>query len=121
MMPPGIDQPFHMDAEFPCVWPEIPDTAAPQTHHSLRRLHMAVDIYRLIHIELPVMSPAQRVQNVMRVLGAKTGEQHALFVRMPIAIGVLVKKKFGTVRHVNATVARQHTRGNEKAFRKYCR
>ena len=41
---------------------------------------MAVDIDRLVHIETAVGTPAERVQEMMRVFGAKAGEDDSLLV-----------------------------------------
>src|SRR6185369_9368824 len=67
---------------------EPPDAGTVQPHYAVRRLNMRVGINGLVHVDVPIVTPAQRVQVVVRVLGAETGKNDKLLVRLAIAIRV---------------------------------
>ena len=58
--------------------PEPPDAAARSSRRdAVRRLDVAVDVDRLVEVEPAVRPPAERVDDVVRVLGAEAGEHDA--------------------------------------------
>src|SRR2546423_13814171 len=76
---------------------------------------MRVGVDGLVHVDVPVVTPAQRVQIVVRVLGAETGKDDMLFVRLAIAIGVLEIKQLVAGGDVTSAVAvGQNAGGNEQ-------
>ena len=68
--------------------PELPDAAAAQPPHAVRRLDVAVDVDRLVEVEHPVRPPAEGVDDVVRVLGAEAREHDLRVVRLAVAVGV---------------------------------
>ena len=98
-----------------------PDTAAFQPQHLVRRFHVGANVNRLIKIQPPVESPAQRVQDVMRVLGAKPGCDHLAFVRLAVAVGVLEMQQFRALPHVHAAVSRLNAGRDQQVVREHSR
>ena len=72
---------------------------------------MAVDVDRLIEIQHPVHSPAERVENVVRVLRPEAGEQHAPHVGFAISVGIFEMDKLRTVGDVRSSIRIMRTRG----------
>src|SRR5207247_5910790 len=95
---------------------EPPDAATVETHHAVRRLDVCVGVDGLVHVDVPVVTPAQRVQIVVRVLGAKTGKNDALLVRFAIAVCVLEIQQLMAGGDVTTLIAvGQDAGGNEQA------
>ena len=114
-MAPAVDEALHRHAEFHRVRAQRERAAAVQPHHAVRRLGVRVDVNGLVHVELPVRSPAQRVQDVMRVLGAESAQHHAPLIRDAVAVGVLEVQQLGALPDVAAAVARLDAGGNQQA------
>ena len=72
----------------------------------MRRLHVRPDVNRLVEVQPPIEAPAQRVQNVVRVLGAETGHHHAGLVGLAIAVRIPQMKQLGALCNINPAVAR---------------
>ena len=103
---PGVDEPAHEHVELHRLGAELPDPAAAQAADAVRRLDVAVDIDRLIHVELAVPAPSEGVEDVVRVLGAEAREDDPAGVGLAVAVGVLEVEQFGAVGDVDAAVAR---------------
>ena len=107
---PGIDQPLADDFRPPRLRPELPNAATHQATHAIRRLHVRVDVDRLVEIQHPFRTPAEGVQEVVRVLRAEAAEQDRALVRLQIAVFILQKQHFGRIRHVQTAIARSQRR-----------
>src|SRR5439155_22022808 len=95
---------------------EAPDAATVQTHNAVRRLDVRVGVDGLVHVDVPVVTPAQRVQIMVRVFGAETGKNDAFLARFAISVRVREIKQLMAGGDVTTAVAvRQDTRGNEQA------
>src|SRR5258708_39425640 len=84
---------------------QMKNTAAVKPNHPMRGFEVAVDVNRLVEIKLPVVTPPQGVYDVMRIFGAETGEHHAAFVGLAVAVGVPEMEQFGALADIRAAVA----------------
>ena len=84
--------------------------------HAVRRLDVAVDVDRLVEVEAAVRAPAERVDDVVRVLGAEAGEDDAASCR-PCRPGLRrgQVEQLGAVGDVGAAVAGLDAGGDEQA------
>src|SRR5229473_382092 len=105
-MSPRVAEAFEKNSQLHRGRAQMKYAAAVEPNHPMRGFQVAVDVNRLVEIELAVVSPPQGVHNVMRVLGAETGEHHAAFVGLVIAVGILEMEQFGALADIRATVAR---------------
>ncbi len=105
VMPPGVPEPADEDVELHRLGPELPDPPAPQPADAVRRLDVAMDVDRLVEVQVPVVSPPERVEDVVRVLGAEPGEDDAAAVGLAVAVGVAEVEQLGAVGDVGAAVA----------------
>src|SRR5262245_4196592 len=69
---PGIDEAAAEHLQLPRFGPELPDPSAAEPPHAPRRFDVAVYVYGLVEVQASIIAPAQRVQDVMRVLGAES-------------------------------------------------
>lgn len=76
-MAPRVDQAPQKHAEFQRFGTKLPDSPGIQTTHAPRSLNVTVNINRLIHVQKTVVTPSQRVQDVMRVFCAKARQDDA--------------------------------------------
>ena len=77
VMAPRVPQAAGEDLELQRLGPELPDAAAVQPAHAVRRFDVAVDVDRLVEVQHAVRAPAERVDDVVRVLGAEAGQDDA--------------------------------------------
>src|SRR5207302_4584339 len=68
VMPPGIDQATQKDFQLHRLRSELPNAAAAEPAHAVRRFNVAMDVRGLIEIEHPIRTPAQRVDDVVGIL-----------------------------------------------------
>ena len=116
-MAPGIAAAACEHFELTGVGIETPDASAVQADDTVRRLNVRVGVNGLVHVDVPVVTPAQRVQIVVRVLRAKTGEDDSFLIRLAVAVGVFEIKQLMAGSDVTTAVAvRQHAGGNEEAL-----
>lgn len=81
--------------------------------HPVGRLDVGVRVNRLVHVEVPVITPAQRVEIVMGVLGTEARQSDRAAVGLAVAIGVFQMQKLMTGRHVASALSiGDHARGN---------
>ena len=66
---------------------------------------MRVGVDGLVHVNVPVVTPAQRVQIVVGILGAETGKHDALFVGLAVAVGVFEIKQLMAGGDVTSAIA----------------
>src|SRR6185437_2962609 len=84
---------------------------------AVRRLDVAVNVHRLIEVEIAVRAPAERVDDVVGVLGAEAGEQVSFLVGFLAGLGGGEVAAFGAIGDVAAAVAGADRRGDEQAVR----
>ena len=118
MVPPRIHPALEDNPRLQGVGAQVPDAAALEALNSMRRLKVAADVNGLVEIKPPIVPPAQRMQRVVGVLGAKPGKDDLLFVRAPVAIGIAEMQELSTLRHIRPSIARLNARGNEQAIGK---
>ena len=106
VVPPRIAEAAQENLSFERLGSQSPHAAALEAQHIVRRLHVRPDVNRLVEVQPPIEAPAQRVQNVVRVLGAETGHHHAGLVGLAIAVGIPQMKQLGTLGNINPAVAR---------------
>ena len=82
------------------------------------RFEMAVDINRLVEIELPIATPMQGMQNVMRVFGPEAGEDHPPFIGFAIPVRVTEEKELRALPHIDPSIARLDAGRDQQAFGK---
>ena len=82
---------------------------------------MAVNIDRLIHIQHAVHSPAERMQDVVRIFSPKTTQHDPRLVCLVVAVRVLEMDNFRTVGNVGAAIPRFNTGRDQQAISKHCR
>ena len=82
-----------MDTELIGVGTEIPNAAAIQAHHSMRCFHMAVDVNGLVQVKLPVVAPAEAVQDMVGVFSSEAGKNHLFLVRFSDAVDILEEEQ----------------------------
>ena len=115
VMAPGIAAAAREDLELIGVGIEPPDAGAVQARDAVRRLDVCVGVNRLVHVDASVVTPAQGVQIVMRVLGAETGQNDASLVRLAVPVSVLEIKQLMAGSDVTTPLAiGQHAGGNQK-------
>ena len=56
-----------------------------------------MNVDRLVHVEHAVHPPAERVEDVMRVLGAEPAEHDARLIGLAVAVGVLEMQHLGRI------------------------
>ena len=113
MVAPRIATAAGEDRQRPRIRIEAPDTARVEASHPVGRLDVGVRVNRLVHVEVPVITPAQRVEIVMGVLGTEARQRHRTSVGLAISIGVLQMQKLMTGRHVASALSiGDHARGN---------
>ena len=71
-MAPRIHQALHENLEPPGLGAEVPHPPSQKSPHTVRGLHVAVNVDRLIHPEVSSWTPAKRMKQVMSILGPKT-------------------------------------------------
>ena len=119
MVAPGIAAATGEDRQRPRVGIEPPNAARVESAHPVGRLDVRVRVNRLVHVEVPVITPAQRVEIVMGVLGTEARQSDRAAVGLAVAIGVLQMQKLMTGRHVASALSiRHHARRNEQAIGK---
>ena len=112
--PHGLQKPFK-NAQLHGGWTKMKNSPAVQPDDAMRRFEVTVNINRLIEIKLAVMPPAERVDNMMRVLGAKTRKHHPARHGFSAQRRRFEKKQFRALPDITTAVARHHTRRNQKA------
>src|SRR5262249_56922549 len=75
----------------------------------------AVDVDRLVEVQVAVGAPAEGVDDVVRVLGAESGEQNAFLVGLAAGLRRREVDQFGAVGHVGPAVARLDAGRNQQA------
>src|SRR5579871_1462439 len=90
-----------------------PDPSGVQMSGTIRRFDVAMDVNRLIHVQQAVVTPAQGVQNMMRVFRAKPRKHDARRARLSV-FGFLDVQQFGTVGDIDTAIARLDFRRNEQ-------
>ena len=114
-MPPGIDPAAGEDSQIEGRGAESPHPATIQTVDAGGRLDMAVDVDRLVEIEPRVDAPAERVDEMVGVLGAEAGEHGAPRVGPVVAVGVGEVEHLGGIGDVAAAVAGKDGRRHVEA------
>ena len=117
-MPPGVDPTAGEDIERERLWRKPPDAAGIEPPNAVGRLHMAVDIDRLVEVEPGIRPPAEGVDDVVRVFRAEAGENDPSRVGLAVTIGVGEVKKLRAVGDVDTAVAGQHGGGHQEAVGK---
>ncbi len=87
--PPRVDESRRKDAELLRARVVLPKPAGHQPLYPVRRFDVAVDVDRLSKEHRPARRPAEGVDDVVRVLGAKSAQNDLALVRFPVAVGVL--------------------------------
>jgi hypothetical protein len=64
-----------------------------------------MNVDALIHVQLPIVTPAQGMENVMGIFGAEPAEHDASLVGDAVAVGILEMKQFRAGGDVGAAVA----------------
>src|SRR4051812_41180223 len=85
--------------------------------HAVRRLDVRVNVDALIEIQAPVGSPAERVQDVVCVLGAEAGEYDARLVSLLARLARTEVDQLRTVGDIRSAVARLDTSWDQQAIR----
>src|SRR5262249_8656016 len=114
-----VDETFHKDLEFAGRGTEVEDAAAVEPDDTVGSFQVAVDVNGLVEIELTIVAPAQRMQDVVRVLGAEPGQHHAAAVGFAVHVRVLEMEKLGALADIDASVARLDTGGDEQPIGEY--
>ena len=78
MMSPCIHEPSHEDAQFERFRAKLPDAASVQSTHAPGSFDVTVNVDRLIEVQKSVITPAERMQNVVSVFCAKAGQHDLL-------------------------------------------
>ena len=117
-MPPRVDPAAGKDIEREQLWRKPPDAAGIEPTDAAGRLHMAVDIDRLVEVEPGIRPPAKRVDDVVRVFRAEAGEHDPSRVGLAVTISVGEVEKLRAVGDVDAAVAGQHGGGHQEAVGK---
>src|SRR5262249_10047499 len=111
---PAVPEAAREDVQLPRLWPELPDAAGVEPTHAVGGFDMAVDVDGLVEVTQPVRAPAERVDHVVRVLGAEAREDDALAVRLAVAVGVRQVDQFGAGADVDPPVAGLDAGGDEQ-------
>src|SRR5262249_21638498 len=117
-MAPGIAEAVEEDAQLHRLGSELPDAASVEPADAVRRLDVAVNIDGLVHVKHAVRAPAERVQDVVRILRAEATQDNALLVGFACAFRVGKVNQVRTVRNVDAAVAGFQAGRDEQAFGK---
>ena len=103
---PRIAEPAQEDFQFQGLGAQVPDAGAVEPSHPVRGLDMAMDVNRLIHVQLAVVSPAEGMQHVMSVFGAESRQHDFAAIGLAVAVGIGEVQQQGVLRDVDAPVAR---------------
>ena len=113
-MPPGVYPSTGEDIERERLRGKPPDAAGIQPTNAAGRLHVAVDIDRLVEVEPGIRPPAEGVDDVVGVFRAEAGEHDPSRVGLAVTIGVGEVEKLGAVGDVGAAVTGQHGGGHQE-------
>ena len=113
---PRIDQPLADDLQLSGLRPKLPHTSAQQSTHAVGRLDMTVNVNRLKKVKQALRSTPHRMQKVMGVLGAKTGQNDGALVLAHVSIGVFDEKHLRRVGHIHAAIPRRERGWNVQIF-----
>ena len=116
VMPPSVDESANEDLQLTRLGAKVPDAAAIEPADAVRCFDVAVDVDRLIEIQQSFRTPAERVQNVVRVFGAKAREQRLPAIGASITVGVAEMDELGAVGDIRAAVTRLDAGGNQQAI-----
>ena len=115
VMAPRIHEPVAEDVQLLGLGAKSPDAAAIEPLYAVGRFHVAVNVDRLVHVQAAIRSPPQRVEQVMRVLGAESRQHDPRFVGFAVAVGVPQVNEVGAVGDVRAAIARRDAGGDQQA------
>src|SRR5213075_458580 len=77
---PTVNPPACEDVEFGLVRVKSPDATGVETLYAGWGFDVAVNVNRLVEVEAAVWSPAECVDDVVRVFGAEAAQQYFLLV-----------------------------------------
>src|SRR5207253_1860479 len=86
---PMVDQAAGEDLELLGLGAVGPGAAGREAARTPWGLDVRVNVNALIEIEYSVLPPAESVDDVVRILGAETGEDDARGIGFAVAVGVL--------------------------------
>ena len=115
---PSVDPATSENIEFHRFWTEPPDSPGIQSANAEGGLDMAVNVDRLIHVELAIHPPAKRVQDVVGVFGTEPAQHNPRLIGFAVAVGILEMQQFGAVRHIDPAIPRFDPGGNQQSFGK---
>ena len=113
LMAPTVHPALEDDLELLRRRLEAEHAARAQAHDAVGRLDFAAGVDGLAHPEAAVRAPTERVEIVVRVLGAEAGEDDAAHVGLAVAVGVLQVQQLGALRDIHAAVAGREAGGDE--------
>ena len=115
LVAPGVD-PAAVE-NFQAVIPRIEteNTAGREAHDAVGCLRLRARVNGLGEIETAVGAPAERVDVVVRVLGAEAAEDDAALVGLAVAVGVAQVEEFGALRDVDPAIAGGEPGGDKQA------
>ena len=115
LMTPGVHEALGEHVKLHRLGTEPPDTAAVEALHAVRGFQVGVNVDRLVHVQTPLRSPAERVEDVVGVLGAETGEHDLGLVGLAARLARLEVDQLGAVGDIGAAVARGHAGRDQQA------
>src|SRR5437868_6274297 len=107
-MAPTIHESLHEYIQFHRGRTQVQDTATVQADDAMGRFKMAVNVDRLIHVELAIKSPAQRMECVMCVFRPETGKDNALMICNSITVGIFEVEQFRALPDVRPAISRDY-------------
>ena len=113
---PRVDRATRENLEPLRFRPEPPEATAVEPAFAPARVDEAVDVNRLVEVQLTPWRPAQRVDHVMDVGVAETGKDHPPLILPVVAIGVGQKQKLGGAADVGTALHRHDGVGDEQSF-----
>ena len=113
---PRIAEAAEVNLELVRARSKRPDAAAVEAAHAGRSLDMAVDVNRLVHVDLPIHTPLERMQQMMRILRAERRKRGDALVSKAVVVGILEMQELGAVRHIHAAIAAHQSRRNLQAI-----
>ena len=122
MVPPPIAHSPNIDLEPELFRAELPDAPAVEAPHPIGCLHVAVNVDRLVEIEVAARAVPEGMKNMVSVLDAEAREDHPLLIGLPIPIVILHIEQVGRIGYVGALIIIRHHAGrHEKAIGEYRR
>ena len=118
LVTPWIAEASEIDIQLQVVWAKVQHPTTVEPNQTMGCFQMAVNVDGLVHVELTIVPPSKGVEDMMRVLSAKSRENDATLISASITIGVLEVEQFGALSDVGTSIPRLNARWHEQTIGK---